>query len=71
MLTTVKGIYENGKVSLLEDCDFIDKSEVLVTFVKLTIEKPKIIRKLGGLEGKIRVMDDFDAPLDDLKEYMY
>jgi len=26
--------------------------------------------KLGGWEGKIRVSDDFNAPLDDFKEYM-
>jgi len=26
--------------------------------------------KLGGWEGKIWMSDDFDAPLDDFKEYM-
>ena len=26
--------------------------------------------KLGGWEGKINVPDDFNAPLDDFKEYM-
>jgi DNA-damage-inducible protein J len=26
--------------------------------------------KLGGWEGKIWMADDFDAPLDDFKEYM-
>lgn len=27
-------------------------------------------RILGGLEGKVTVPDDFDEPLEDLKEYM-
>ena len=27
-------------------------------------------RPLGLLKGKIRISDDFDAPLDDMKEYM-
>ncbi|GHU69623.1 hypothetical protein FACS1894184_13930 [Clostridia bacterium] len=27
-------------------------------------------RQLGGMEGKIWVADDFDAPLEDFKEYM-
>ena len=26
--------------------------------------------KLGGWEGKINVPDDFDAPLEDFREYM-
>ncbi len=27
-------------------------------------------RKLGLLKGKIKISDDFDAPLDDMKDYM-
>jgi hypothetical protein len=27
-------------------------------------------RVLGGLEGKISVPDDFNEPLEDLKDYM-
>ena len=26
--------------------------------------------KLGGWEGRIKISDDFSAPLDDFKEYM-
>jgi len=26
--------------------------------------------KLGGWEGKIKISEDFDAPLDDFREYM-
>ena len=31
-------------------------------------KKPK--RKLGSCAGKIWIADDFDAPLDDFKDYM-
>jgi prevent-host-death family protein len=27
-------------------------------------------RRLGGLKGKIWIADDFDAPLEDFKDYM-
>jgi DNA-damage-inducible protein J len=37
------------------------------------VEHPESLRKkpqLGGWEGKVWMADDFDAPLDDFKEYM-
>jgi DNA-damage-inducible protein J len=37
---------------------------------QLTIESVQKTPKLGGWEGKIWMADDFDAPLDDFKEYM-
>jgi DNA-damage-inducible protein J len=36
----------------------------------LAVENTKKTPKLGGWEGKIWMADDFDAPLDDFKEYM-
>jgi hypothetical protein len=33
-------------------------------------EKPQKKRKAGSLKGKIWMADDFDAPLEDLKDYM-
>jgi hypothetical protein len=33
-------------------------------------EPPRPKRKLGLLKGKIKISDDFDAPLDDMKDYM-
>lgn len=29
------------------------------------IERPKTVRKFGGLKGKIHIGEDFDAPLPD------
>ena len=40
---------------------------VMLTPVK---DLPKKTPKPGGWEGKIWMADDFDAPLDDFREYM-
>ena len=73
MLTTIKGIYDNGKIILTEEPRDKTKAEVIVTFLKE--EKRKSVSKnksrLGGMEGLIRVPDNFDEPLDDLKDYMF
>lgn len=69
MYTAIKGIYENGKLTLLEPAPDVEKADVLVTFLKETKTSiPKKRRILGGLRGKIP--DDFNEPLDDLKDYM-
>ncbi len=44
----------------------------VIVLVKDEVEEaPKKKRQLGTLAGKISIPDDFDEPLDDLKEYMY
>lgn len=71
MLTTIKGVYDHGKITLTEDPLIKTKADVMVTF--LTDEKGEIKqskRKLGGLEGKVTIPDDFNEPLEDLKDYM-
>ena len=71
MLTTIKGIYDNGKIVLEEMPPIKNKSKVVVTFLDemqaLAIKK----RQLGSLKGKISVPDNFNDPLDDLNDYMY
>lgn len=73
MLTTIKGIYEHGKIMLTEEPPVKTKADVMITFLpteetKAPNRKQKIT--LGLLEGKIKLPDDFNEPLDDLKEYM-
>ncbi|MDR2733037.1 MAG: type II toxin-antitoxin system RelB/DinJ family antitoxin [Spirochaetota bacterium] len=36
----------------------------------ITAEPARKMPKPGGWEGKIQMADDFDAPLEDFKEYM-
>ncbi len=52
------------------------KKEVgdFISFLKTQSRKPKAAelreRKFGALKGKIKMAYDFDAPLDEFKEYM-
>jgi len=54
----------------------VDGEEVVIAkgnqpIIKLVlIEKLKPKRRLGTAKGKIKISDDFDAPLEDFKEYM-
>jgi hypothetical protein len=46
---------------------------VIITFLtekEFPVKRTKEKRKLGGLKGKITIPDDFNEPLEDLKEYM-
>lgn len=68
MLTTIKGVYDHGKITLAEDPLIKTKADVMVTFLTDEIKQGK--RKLGGLEGKVTIPADFNEPLEDLKDYM-
>ena len=73
MYTAVNGIYENGTLVLTETPPTTEKSNVVVLFLgnveNLTQKRKKGV-KLGSLAGKYSIPDDFNAPLDDLKDYM-
>lgn len=74
MLKFVKGTYEKGHITLDETPDVRAKTKVLVTF--LNEKKPKRRklsgkkRKLGALKGKVSIPDNFNEPLEEMKEYM-
>ncbi len=69
MLTTIEATYENGQIIWNEQPPIQEKRKVLVTFLDEADDAPKK-RQAGSLKGKIHVPDDFNDPLDDLKEYM-
>lgn len=84
MYTAIKGIFKDGKVILQETPPTTESTEVVVMFMKTT--EPQNIKqgvrlgsqrqagslqKLAQLEGKTySIPDDFNEPLDDLKDYM-
>ena len=68
MLQTVKGTYENGQVTLDEPLA-ATRAKVIVTVIEELSVLPKP-RRAGSMQGKIWMTDDFNAPLDDLKDYM-
>ena len=45
----------------------VPADEIVAEQPKAKIEK---VSMFGCMKGKMRVPDDFDAPLDDFKEYM-
>jgi hypothetical protein len=69
MLTAIKGYYEKGKIILKEDAPVQERTDVIVTFLTENQESNRK-RVPGGLAGKVSLPDDFDNPLDDLKDYM-
>lgn len=73
MLTTVKGIYENGQVFLEEMPPTKAKMDIIITFLGEVKERRKNKKqgvRLGSWEGKYTIPDNFNEPLDDLKEYI-
>ena len=71
MFPTVKGYYENGKIILKEEPPVSEKTEVMVTFLTEKKENGETQKRIpGGLKGKVALPDDFNEPLEDLKDYM-
>lgn len=71
MFATIKGHYEKGQIFLDEEPPVDSKTEVIITFlVEDDEKKAKRLRLPGGLKGKVAIPEDFNAPLDDLKDYM-
>ncbi len=66
---------ENQIIAILQKLPEMLKKEVL-NFASFLSQKQKEElplkpkRKAGRLAGKMRISDDFDAPLDDFKSYM-
>ncbi len=72
MSITIKGIFENGKITLEELPPTNEKMPVKVIFpdTKSNFSLKKNEIKFGSLKGKVTVPSDFDDELDELKEYM-
>ena len=78
MYTAVKGIYEQGKLTFTETPPEVEKSEVIVLFMKDKMTSDNADRAerktgvtLGSLSGKgYRIPEDFNDPLSDLENYM-
>ena len=72
MLTTIEGTCDNGVVNFDETPPALKKTKVLVTFLEeVPVTQPsKKERQPGGLAGQIWMADDFNEPLEDLKDYM-
>ncbi|MDD2724559.1 MAG: hypothetical protein PHH59_11130 [Methylovulum sp.] len=76
MYTAINGIFDNGQIIFEETPPTSKKMKVIVTFLEevettLPDRQPGSLLRLGVLQGKnYAIPDDFNEPLDDLKEYM-
>jgi hypothetical protein len=70
-MLTIQGYYEHGKIILKEEPPVTGKTEVMVTFLTEDVnDNRKTKRVPGALKGRVSIPDDFNEPLDDLKDYM-
>ncbi len=74
MLTAVRATYDKGQIIWHEQPPTREKTEIVVTFLDgesetIPTRRNNVIR-LGSLVGKISLGDDFNDPLEDLKDYM-
>lgn len=69
MLSTIKGYYDHGQIILNEEAPVKTKTEVMITF--LTPENGNSNKRIpGALKGKVSIPDNFNDPIEDLKDYM-
>ena len=73
MYTAINGIYENGNFVLQETPPTNKKTKVVIMFME-ELDSPKPSKKgvkLGSLAGQgYSISDDFNEPLEDLKDYI-
>jgi hypothetical protein len=79
MIKAIEGTYENGHLILNETFPTSKKMKVVLLVLE---EDPVDIKRkpeglshsngvrLGSLAGKYNIPDDFNAPLDDLRDYI-
>ena len=57
------------KIILKEDAPVKSKTDVIIAFLAEDNTAAAGKRIPGGLKGKVSLPDDFNEPLDDLKDY--
>ena len=58
-------------IKLLPDHTLQAVSIIVKEFISLSLKTEKALRPVyGSGKGQMRIADDFDAPLDELREYM-
>ena len=64
-MVSIRAIYENGTLHLLDTVELEDGQEVEITIVPKPTESKRDKRVLGLHFGLIHMSDDFDDPLPD------
>jgi len=77
-MQAMQGFHKNGVITLDEPLSVGD-GRVVVYVIQPQDNSPRILREpipgkptlIGLWDGEVTIPDDFNEPLDDLKEYMY
>ena len=69
-MLSVKGYYEGGYVFFIDEPPLHEKTEVIITFPSDEKKIGVSARMPGGLKGKVYIPDNFNDPIEDLKDYM-
>ena len=79
----VKAIYDGVNFKPTQPVDIEGQYEVVITFIEpistLVKENPRLLLEpilgkpvsIGEFDGLIKIPDDFDEPLEEMKEYMF
>ena len=71
---TIEAIYNGVDFKIMQPIPVKESYKVFITFVepvKKDIKtKMTMAETLGCMRGQFKMADDFDAPLEDFKEYM-
>ena len=83
IMYAIKAIYDGTNFKPKQPISVKGQYEVVITFVEPINKEMKYnprnllepdmnkIPRLGELDGIVEIPDDFDEPLDEMKEYMY
>ena len=65
--------YENGRIIPIGNPPIPEKRKLVITVLDEEVETSKKPLRYGRgcMKGKMWLADDFDAPLEDFKEYMH
>ena len=76
---TIKAIYDGVNFKPVQPISVKGKHEVIITFIEPLkddvisnerLKKRPLSELRGLLRGKVRMSDDFNEPLEEMKEYM-
>ena len=68
---SIRAVYEGTKFRPIQPIPVEGDYEVIITFIEPVLKdavRPPF--EYGSMTGKIWMSDDFNAPIDDFKEYM-
>jgi hypothetical protein len=65
LINQIYQLPESLKVEVLHYIEFLKNN-----YAQKTLDKPLKKRKAGSAKGKYKLAEDFNAPLEDFKDYM-